>query len=40
VPGPLPHRGLVGPRQQLHRVGQIAVPRDWAVMVAVETEGR
>jgi len=24
--------------QQLHRVGQIAVPGDWAVMVAVETD--
>jgi len=38
VPGPLPHCGLMRTGQQLHRVGQIAVPGDWAVMVTVETD--
>ena len=38
MPGPFPDRALVRPGHQLDRVGQVAVPGDGAVMVAVGAE--
>ena len=36
MPGPFPDRALVRPGQQLHRISQVAVPGDRAVVVAIE----
>ena len=36
--GPLPDRGLVRPRQQLHRIDQVGVAGDLPVMVTIEPD--
>jgi len=37
MPGAFPDRALVRSRQQLHRIGQVAVAGDRAVVIAIQT---